>query len=228
MTAKSKTFKYLPILAITAFVLSFAVVNYNNSQVLNTSEGMVLSDRDENSEEIEKRNEERVEATKRENEQKSEEAKKRNEVRKEVRNRSEIRVREVESESEDSDQDEFELESEGVKARTGFPLKLDTKTNELMVAGPSGETKDVAVLPDKAVENLLENKRIELIDEPLDLVENKDKSELEYRAEAVEEKRFLGLFKIRLQKEFRISSETGEVDEIPTTGLRRLLDLLSF
>ncbi len=217
---KSKTL--LPLLAITAFILSFSVVNYM-PYLSQGNTAQVLSENDEVEEVREMKT--RVE-TKREEEKK----------------RFEVKVREVERKIELENEDEstpsslntsrkedkrmFELESEGVTATTRFPLKLNTTTNELTIT-KDGEVKKVVVLPDKAVENLSRNKKIELVGE-VELEENGETGKLEYKAKAFEMKKLLGLFEIKLNKEYKVSSDDGAVEEVKLTGLRRLLDLLSF
>jgi hypothetical protein len=50
-----------------------------------------------------------------------------------------------------------------VKAHTGFPLSIDVSTGTLIVTRPDGTQKEVAILPDQAVQNFLRHKKIELI-----------------------------------------------------------------
>lgn len=50
--------------------------------------------------------------------------------------------------------DKFSIEKSGIRARTHFPLSVNSETNELTVTTPAG-TKTVTVLPNSAVENML-------------------------------------------------------------------------
>lgn len=84
---------------------------------------------------------------------------------------------ESEEELKDDIIEEFEFENEvkiatdggivvsknKVKARTGFPLSIDVSTGQLTVTRPDGTQKEVAILPDQAVQNFLRHKKIELI-----------------------------------------------------------------
>lgn len=62
-----------------------------------------------------------------------------------------------------SDSSSITIKKNKIKARTGFPLSIDVSTGQLTVTRPDGTTKNVAILPDKAVENFLRHKKVELI-----------------------------------------------------------------
>lgn len=62
-----------------------------------------------------------------------------------------------------SDNGDLVLKKNKVKARTGFPLSIDVNTGQLTVTRPDGTVKNVAILPDKAVENFLRHKKVELV-----------------------------------------------------------------
>lgn len=62
-----------------------------------------------------------------------------------------------------SDDGNLVLRKNKVKARTGFPLSIDVNTGQLTITHPDGTTKNVAILPDQAVENFLRHKKVELI-----------------------------------------------------------------
>lgn len=134
---------------------------------------------------------------------------------------------EIEDENELEDENEFEVETNGVKATTDSPLKLNPKTNELSVTSKDGETVKVVVLPDQAVENLTSNKKVEIVGETT-LEENSETGEFEYKAKVVESKKLFGLFDIKLNKEYKVSSEDGNIEEVELTGIDRLLNLISF
>lgn len=50
-----------------------------------------------------------------------------------------------------------------IKARSRFPLSIDVATGQLTITHPDGSTKDVAILPDQAIENFLKHRKVELI-----------------------------------------------------------------
>lgn len=142
-----------------------------------------------------------------------------------------------------------------VKVRTGFPLSINPETNELTVTRPDGTTKVVTVLPDKAVENFMKHKKIEIIlpDDPTgtdsagtdpvdpddistdsadtddqDLVELVEEDDvLAYQIKAKEKFKLLGLFNVTGETTGYVSAETGEVIKEKRPFLTRLLDALS-
>jgi len=76
----------------------------------------------------------------------------------------------MDDEREDEDEGEIEEEEEGTpsafrmefKAKSDFPLTIDTSTNQLIVSTPAGE-KVVTVLPDQAVQNMLDTKKFDSV-----------------------------------------------------------------
>lgn len=246
----------LLLLAGTALVLCVAVLSNGNNSVSDSLQGMVLSDKDEIREvkenKVETNNEsnERIrEEEKKRIELKAEDDKDKAErIREENKKRLEIKISERKSSPEPSqvmdqkrerneiqndetddleNENEYEIESDGVKATTNFPLKLNKKTNELSIVSKDGKLVNVVVLPDQAVENLASNKKIEIIGETT-LEENSETGEFEYKAKVVESKKILGLFNIKLNKEYRISSEDGDFQEVELTGINRILNFISF
>lgn len=156
---------------------------------------------------------------------------------------------------------EIEIASDGgdvtvtkkkVKARTGFPLSLDVATNQLIVTRPDGTTKIVTVLPDKAVENFMRHKKINLInfEEPpigtgsgetdntgtgsaeniedqadIELVEYEN--ELAYEIKGKKKLKLLGLFDVTTPTTGYVSAETGEVVGQDEPLITQIFDLLS-
>jgi hypothetical protein len=58
------------------------------------------------------------------------------------------------------EEEEVVIKSNGIRARTNFPLTVNSETNELTVSTPAG-TKVVAILPDVAIANMI---RVGIID----------------------------------------------------------------
>ncbi len=245
MATKQKGGNQLLLLAGTALVLCVAILSSGSNSLSNSLQGIVLSDRDEVKEDndVEERNKENNERLREEEKKRielnAEEAKNNTERnREEEKKRLEIKVREKKSSPEptqtrERDEErsregsEFEIETDGVKVTTDSPLKLNTRTNELSVTSKNGEIVKVVVLPDQAVENLASNRNVEIVGETV-LEENDETGEFEYKAKVIEKKRLLGLFNIRLNKEYRVSSEDGSVEEVELSGIDRLLNLISF
>ena len=223
---KSNGFVHLiPLLLIATLILvvSFADFTSNNSNDT-LSKQSVLSERAESDD-----NQQRTENKDKENSEDREKETKKIETRVETKSREsddEIEnessddqdiEEEVEIESDDetvkikikskSNNTEFEFESEGVKAESNFPLSIKSETNELIVTTPNGE-KVVTILPDQAVENMLDSKKITTV---LTTSINEDKNgELEYQIEGQNEEKFLGMFNVKIHKKFVISASTGQ------------------
>lgn len=255
MGVNKKGSNQLLLLAGTALVLCVAVLSNGNNSVSDSLQGMVLSDRDEvreikeNKNTLERNNEnnERVrEEEKKRIESKAEDDKGKIEKnREEDKKRLEIKIREKKSSSElsqtmeqerernteqnreNNTEGEYEIETDGVRATTNFPLKLNTKTNELSIVSKDGDLVNIVFLPDQAVENLVSNKKVEIVGETI-LEENSETGVFEYKTKVVETKRILGLFNFKLNKEYRISSEDGGIQEVELRGIDRILNFISF
>jgi len=92
-----------------------------------------------------------------------------------------------------------------VKAHTGFPLSIDVSSGQLIVTRPDGTQKEVAILPDQAVQNFLRHKKIELITpEPPDDESDEDETGTE-SADA-------GFVGIQSAGESLEETETGETE----------------
>jgi hypothetical protein len=145
------------------------------------------------------------------------------------------------------------IKKDKVKARTGFPLSLDLATNQLIITRPDGTTKAVAVLPDKAVENFMRHKKINLLnfEEPgngsgsaepgdntgtesaentedetqISLIEKDD--ELVYKIQGKKKLKLLGLFPVTTPTTGYVSAETGEVVDQEEPLITTILDFLS-
>lgn len=118
------------------------------------------------------------------------------------------------------------------EAETHFPLSINPTTNTLTVTTPAGE-KDVAVLPDQAVINLLRFKFIDRIASG-SAAENPTGIKLEllgnnpvFQILGVDEQKLLGFIPVSIGKTSYVSAENGEIVRIDETFFNRLLDLFS-
>lgn len=132
-------------------------------------------------------------------------------------------------------------------ARTHFPLSIDLSTNTLIVTTPAG-TKAVAILPDKAVENILTkgilNKigggiaspsagiddgatgSAEILSESITLEEKK--GGLIYKVKGLSTQRLLGLLPLDIERTVNVSAQTGVIESIEQNILSKILDIMSF
>lgn len=124
---------------------------------------------------------------------------------------------------------EIILSRNRIRARTNFPLSIDLKTNELIVTTPNG-VKQVTVLPDQAIDNLLTKNVIDRVElkneEELELTE--ENGEPVYEVSGESDQKLLGMFPVKIKAKIKISAETGKVVNTQKTVIDRLVDLFSF
>lgn len=136
-----------------------------------------------------------------------------------------------------SEDGEVELEHNGMKVRTNFPLSIDPVTRELTVTTPAG-TKTVTILPDQAVNGMLERGLLTSISPANEsgesnvfqnafaLTLHKDQSVYEIHGE--KKSKLLGLIPVTLDRTVYVSTENGSVVAQQETLLSTLLSFLSF
>ena len=128
----------------------------------------------------------------------------------------------------------FVIDRNNVGATTNFPLTVDSSTNILTVTTPSGE-KQVTVLPDQAVQNMLSRNVIDRISgqNATDLssrvkMTQKSDGSLVYEVEGEKQERLFGLVSLKFKKTAIVSVETGELLETKESFANKLLGLISF
>lgn len=118
------------------------------------------------------------------------------------------------------------------EAETHFPLSINPTTNTLTVTTPAGE-KDVAVLPDKAVENLLRNRLIDRIasgsaeENPTGIKLGLLGNNPVFQVLGVDKQKLLGFITVAVNKTSFVSAENGGIVRVDETFLNRLLDFFS-
>lgn len=124
-------------------------------------------------------------------------------------------------------------------AVTDFPLSIDLATNTLTINTASGE-REVAVLPDQAVQNLLAanvlsqlvRSNATLAGEEItgleDVIALGEKNGIPvYQIQGVSEQRLLGFIPVLIEKTVTVSAETGEVAGTQQSVVDRVLDAVS-
>lgn len=125
-----------------------------------------------------------------------------------------------------------------VMARTDFPLSVDVGTNQLIVTTPNGQ-KTVAILPDKAVENLIAVGLITTFDGSsaspsagfntragdVDLVMRKDV--LVYRIKGEKVQKIFGFIPVNTSRTVFVSAQTNNVVAQEQPILAEIIDLIS-
>lgn len=164
-----------------------------------------------------------------------------------------------ETENEDvkiaSDGGGFEMRGKHLGAKSHFPLSIDSTTNSLIITTPAG-IKTVTILPDKAIENILNEGILSKIGGGIasssagiagsdengtngsesattgnssDNIElTSENGETVYKIKGSKEKRFLGLIPVSVNKTVTVSGDTGEIQSTQESFFNRFLDTLSF
>lgn len=118
---------------------------------------------------------------------------------------------------------------------TDLPILIDQETGVLSVETPNG-VKEVTVLPETAIDNLLNGNVIDSIlssstatqsGQEVGFEETED-GKLAYVIDGATRERLLGLFDVYIPKTVTVSSEDGGVIDVAVSPLNRILDLLSF
>jgi len=133
------------------------------------------------------------------------------------------------------------IERLNVQALTDLPLSVDLSTNILTVTTPAGE-KQVTVLPDQAVQNMLAANVIDRLGGQA-LVEEVRQGNIQtlgqvielglhnnvlvYQVQGIKEHRFLGFFPVTTDVTVSVSAETGEVVDTDQSVGDRIIDFFS-
>nr|MBI5455408.1 hypothetical protein [Candidatus Levybacteria bacterium] len=118
------------------------------------------------------------------------------------------------------------------EAETHFPLSINPTTNQLTVTTPAG-VKNVAVLPDQAVANLLKGKFIDTVasgsatENPTGIKLGLLGNNPVFQITGIDEQKLLGFIPVSVNKTSFVSAQNGQIIKIDETLFNRLLDLLS-
>lgn len=122
-------------------------------------------------------------------------------------------------------------------AVSNFPLTLDQKTGQLTVETPNG-LRNIAVLPEDALNNLRASKLLTDVSSsvttgPLASITEVVNLEnyngvLSYKVQGVKKMKIFGLIPVSLPVTAYVSSETGQVTDVSTSWLTKILNKVSF
>lgn len=160
-------------------------------------------------------------------------------------------IDEIEDRLEDDDIDiataggNFVLSRKHIGAITHFPISIDLATNTLIINTPSGQ-KEVAILPDKAVSNILSKGILSKIGGGIaspsagiddGITENAEintaitleekNGGIVYRIKGASSQRLVGLLPVDIEKTVNISAQTGVIESIQQSIFSRILDIIS-
>ncbi len=129
----------------------------------------------------------------------------------------------------DSVQGSSVIERGNIKASTSLPLSINLANNRLIVTTVNG-IRTVTVLPDTAVQAILNDQVVSRVQTQGDLIQVslKDISGAPiYEIAGVSDKKILGSLAVRVNKQVWVSAENGQVVQIRENLLNRFLDLIS-
>lgn len=128
------------------------------------------------------------------------------------------------------------IQKNNTRATTTLPLSVDLGTNTLSVDTPSG-VKTLAVLPDQAVQNLIDAGIINRVSGTVNQATGETETEklqvedrngvLVYEVKGISDQRLFGLIPLKISKDISVSTETGNAVVINQSLVSRLLDILS-
>ncbi len=130
---------------------------------------------------------------------------------------------------------EFEITNKNTRAITNFPLSVDTATNMLSVTTPNG-TKDVAVLPDQAVQNLIAHNVIDQVSQTTPSTTGAQLALVQLRlygnnpvfqVTGTDNKNLFGFIPITINRTALVSAQTGQVVTVNESILSKIFDLFS-
>jgi len=138
--------------------------------------------------------------------------------------------------------EKFVIQRGNTGALTNFPLSIDLSTNSLIVNTPAGE-KNVAVLPDQAVQNIIAANIVSRIggQKVVDAALNQNLASISqlvilglqngvpvYEINGISDQRLLGFIPVIIEKSVAVSAETGQVVSTQKSLPNQLLDFVSF
>ena len=121
----------------------------------------------------------------------------------------------------------FQFEQQGLKVQVqgGNPVSVNPATKELTITTPAG-SRNVAVLPDQAVQNLVEG-GIFSVQSGINLTTDANGNPV-YEINGVKYEKLLGLFTIAVDKTGQVSAQNGQIIGVTQSSFSKLLDTLSF
>ena len=130
----------------------------------------------------------------------------------------------------------FSITNKETKAETEFPVSVNLTSRTLSVDTPLGQ-KDLTVLPNQAVQNVLGQKIFDRVSQnslsgtsgaQLQLVQLKlFANRPVFQVQGIDDKKLLGIVPVGIQKTTLVSAETGQVVKTNEDLVNRILDIFS-
>lgn len=125
----------------------------------------------------------------------------------------------------DNQDEKLSIQQKDVKADTGLPLQIDSKTH-IVSADTENGAKPILVLPDQAIKNASNkiNPSLSVTTSSVTLVS--DKGNAEYVVNETRKGKFLGIVNVNIPSQVRISAETGKTISVWQSPLSYLTGFL--
>ena len=130
--------------------------------------------------------------------------------------------------------DKFLVKRGDVEAQTQLPVSFNMTTKTFTVQTQSGQEQEIHVLPDQAVQKLIENKTLTSIEGTGEngSVASVKLTELNnqpvYEVAGNSQQKFLGFVPVSISKTTFVSAQTGDLVESKTNFFSQILDTVSF
>lgn len=131
----------------------------------------------------------------------------------------------------DGNENELEVEKEDVKVKSLLPVGINAETNNLIVKTPKSEVETEhtpdRVLEDLKTKSILDDFSVDSASEAESNIIIEDDKPV-YEIKGTKKARFLWVLPVNIDKEVKVSVETGEVLNTTQSNFSKFLDLLSF
>ncbi len=123
--------------------------------------------------------------------------------------------------------DNFTIKRGSVGADTKLPISFNVATKTFTVQTANGTSQEVKVLPDEAVQKLIENKVISAVDAKNTTLTEVNNQPV-YQVSGSSSQKFLGFLPVSIAKTTLVSAQTGDKISETESPLSRILDAVSF
>lgn len=110
----------------------------------------------------------------------------------------------------EEDREHLRIEDGDAVAFTNLSITVDPETNLITITTPSGKEVVLKERPSEVLSRILEEKLLDSVDEMNIEEDVEEAGQVRYRANGVDERKFLGLFTVRPTVEIVFDAETGE------------------
>jgi hypothetical protein len=135
------------------------------------------------------------------------------------------------SSDDDGNENELEIEKEDVRVKSLLPVGINAENSNLIIKTPKSEV-ETEHTPDKVLEdlktkNIIDDFSVDSADQVESNIVIEDDKPV-YEIKGTKKARFLWMLPVNIDKDVKVSVETGEVLNTTQSNFSKFLDLLSF